>query len=312
MAQPPHAPVVAIGNFDGVHRGHQRLFAEARRRAAALGGESVALTFEPHPARVLAPERAPALISTPRRKLELIEGCGIALCVVETFDRALAALSPEEFVDEVLVRALGARAVCVGWDFTFGKARRGDAATLRALGAERGFEVAVIEPVAIDGVVCSSSKVRELVRAGRVEEAARLLGRDVEAEGEVVRGAGRGRGIGVPTANLRAETELLPGGGVYAGWVQLLDEGSGGVIHDAAINVGTNPTFTDAATVHVEAHLLDWDGGDLYGRRVRFGFVERLRDELRFSSVEALVEQIRRDVEAAHAVAARRRPRGAP
>ena len=288
-------PVVALGNFDGVHRGHAHLFAETRRRADARGGQAVVLTFAPHPAQVLSPQFAPPLITTPARKLELIAAAGIDCCVVEPFNSALAALSPEAFVDEILLAAIGAREVCVGYDFTFGKSRAGDTHMLRALGEARHFGVTVIEPVAVEGMVCSSTKVRQFVLEGRVDGAALLLGRDFEVEGTVEKGAGRGRSIGVPTANLRPATELLPHGGVYAGWALL----ESGACHDAAINIGTNPTFAGGGSrMTVEAHLLDFSGADLYGSQIRLGFGARLRDELRFPSVDSLVAQIRNDIEA--------------
>jgi riboflavin kinase/FMN adenylyltransferase len=296
-------PAVGIGNFDGVHRGHQRLFEEVRRRAAALGGESAIFTFQPHPAKVLAPQLAPALITTPERKLELIAEAGIDVTVVEPFDHAFAAVTAERFVEEVLVGALGVAEVCVGYNFTFGKGRGGDARTLEELGRRRGFAVDVIEPITVDGIVCSSTKVREFVLAGRVDGASLLLGRDFEVDGTVERGAGRGRQIGVPTANLVAATELLPRTGVYAGWAEL----PSGARFDAAINLGTNPTF-GASGLHLEAHLLDFpvDGssGDLLGSALRLGFTARLRDERRFASAEELVAQIRRDVEATRSLRA--------
>jgi riboflavin kinase / FMN adenylyltransferase len=291
-------PAVAIGNFDGVHLGHQRLFAEIRRLSTARGGESVAFTFQPHPARVLAPRFAPPLICTPECKLERIAATGaVDVCVVEPFDHALADRSPVEFVDEVLVRALAARDVCVGHDFTFGKGRAGDVRLLAELGRARGFGLTVIEPVTADGIVCSSTKVREFMIEGRIEGAALLLGRDPEVVGEVVRGAGRGRTIGVPTANVRSDTELLPAPGVYAGWARTAD----GACCNAAINIGSNPTFTGPASgaLSVEAHLLDYRGKDLYGSRLVLGFRRRLRAEQRFPSVEALVAQIREDIAAA-------------
>jgi riboflavin kinase/FMN adenylyltransferase len=288
-------PAVAIGNFDGVHRGHQRLFQEIRRLAGARGGEAVVLTFDPHPAKLLAPRYAPALICTPARKLERIAAAGAAVCVVEPFDRALAELSPDDFVAEVLVRALGARDVCVGHDFTFGKARRGDVHHLAELGRAHGFGVTVIEPVTVDGIVCSSTKVREFVLSGRIEGAALLLGRDPEIEGEVVRGAGRGRTIGIPTANLRPETELLPPTGVYSGWGEV-----DGARYRAAINIGVNPTF-GAGALSIEAHLLDYAGKQLYGARLMLGLRRRLRGEERFPSVDALVAQIHKDIDAVRA-----------
>jgi riboflavin kinase/FMN adenylyltransferase len=220
--------------------------------------------------------------------------------VVEPFDRALAAKPPEAFVDEILVSAIGAREVCVGYDFTFGRGRKGDTHALAELGRARGFTLHVIEPVTVDGIVCSSTKVRQFVLEGRVEGAHLLLGRDFTVEGEVVRGAGRGRGIGVPTANVKPATELLPAPGVYAGWGAT----SAGRFA-AAINVGTNPTFEAAGAVSVEAHLIDYSGGDLYGARLELGFTRRLRAERRFPSAEALVAQIREDVASARAARGR-------
>lgn len=286
------APVVVIGNFDGVHRGHVHLFEEARRLAGSAG-EVVVLTFEPHPARLLAPAYAPPLITPLRRKLELIARAGVDVAVVEPFDRAFAAQSPAEFVDAVLVSGIGAKQVCVGYDFTFGRKRAGNVPLLTELGQERGFRVTCVPAFSVDGMVCSSTKVREFVLEGRIDGARLLLGRDPEVEGEVVRGDGRGRKIGVPTANVEPETELLPKGGVYAGWAEVPEEP--GARFGAAINIGTNPTFREGHPVTVEAHLLDAEV-DLYGKRLRLGFVERLRAEERFASVEALIDQIRRDV----------------
>ncbi len=291
------APAVAIGNFDGVHLGHRRLLTEIVRLSRERGGESVALTFDPHPARLLAPRFAPPLICPPECKLERIAAVGVDACVIEPFDHALAALSPEAFVAEVLVGALGARDVCVGADFTFGKGRAGNVRVLGELGRASGFALTVIPSVTVEGIVASSTKVREFVEEGRVEGAALLLGRDPELVGDVVRGAGRGRSIGVPTVNLRPQNELLPAPGVYAGWAREKGESA---CWDAAINVGTNPTFTSGeAPLSVEAHLLDYPGKDLYGARLVLGFRRRLRAEQRFPSVEALVAQIRQDIEAA-------------
>jgi riboflavin kinase / FMN adenylyltransferase len=287
-------PVVAIGNFDGVHRGHAHIFQEARRLAAGLGGESVVLTFDPHPAKVLAPTYAPPLITPLARKLELIAAEGIDATVVEPFDRAFAGKAAEAFVRDVLVDALSAKHIVVGYDFTFGAKRSGNVQLLRELGAAHDFAVTVVPPVSVEGIVCSSTKVREFVLEGRVDGAELVLGRAPEVQGEVVHGDGRGKSIGVPTANVKPETELLPKNGVYAGWGERLSDGKRWT---AAINVGTNPTFVDGVNVRVEAHLLDCDE-DLYGQRLRLGFVARLRDEERFASREALLAQIHNDVEA--------------
>jgi riboflavin kinase/FMN adenylyltransferase len=286
--------VVAIGNFDGVHRGHAHIFRQARGLAAGLGGESVVLTFDPHPAKVLAPSYAPPLIMPLDRKLELIAAEGVDVTVVEPFDRAFAGKSPDEFARTVLLDGLGARHVVVGYDFTFGAKRSGNVQLLAELGPKLGFGVTVVPPISVDGIVCSSTKVREFVLEGRVDGAALVLGRAPEVQGEVVHGDGRGRSIGVPTANVQPEAELLPKLGVYAGWAEQLSDGKRWI---AAINVGTNPTFVEGRNVRVEAHLLDCDE-DLYGQRLRLGFVARLRDEERFPSREALVAQIRSDVEA--------------
>ncbi|MGZ3428480.1 MAG: riboflavin biosynthesis protein RibF, partial [Polyangia bacterium] len=266
--------------------------------AAGLGGESVVLTFDPHPAKVLAPSYAPPLITLLGRKLELVAQEGIDAAVVEPFDRAFAGRPADDFVRDVLVEGLGAKHVVVGYDFTFGAKRSGNVQRLRELGATLGFALTVVPPVSVEGIVCSSTKVREFVLEGRVDGAALVLGRAPEVQGEVVHGDGRGRSIGVPTANIKPETELLPKLGVYAGWGERLTDGKRWA---AAINVGTNPTFVDGRNVRVEAHLIDCDE-DLYGQRMRLGFVARLRDEERFASKEALVRQIHTDVEATRKV----------
>ncbi len=285
------APAVAIGNFDGVHLGHRELVARARAAATRQGGEAVALTFDPHPAAVLAPERAPRLLTTTARKLELLAAAGADAAVVEPFDRELAGLAPREFAAEVLAGALGARHVVVGYDFRFGRARAGSTDTLRELGGELGFAVDVVDPVTIDGMVASSSRIRALVEAGDLAAARALLGRDAEVEGEVVRGAGRGRGIGVATANLALDAGVLPPLGIYAVWVELAGEGR----RPGAASIGTNPTFDDSGRLSVEVHILDFDR-DCYGERARLAIVERLRGELRFPGAAELVEQIRRDI----------------
>jgi riboflavin kinase/FMN adenylyltransferase len=287
---------VAIGNFDGVHVGHQRLLALARESARAAGVASAVLTFEPHPARVLAPALAPPLLCSPERKRELIAEAGIDHLVLEPFTPALAAHTPEEFIDRVLVAGLGAREVVVGYDFTYGRQRQGDPETLRAAGAARGFAVHVVPQVTVHGLVASSTKIREFLLEGNVEGARLLLGRDHDCDGTVIRGAGRGRGIGVPTANLATEGALLPRPGVYAVRARRGDRW-----HAGAANLGTNPTFVDGGPLLLEVHLLDHDGTVLYGERLRVAFHARLRDEARYASVEALVAQIRRDLDAARA-----------
>jgi riboflavin kinase/FMN adenylyltransferase len=306
LGTPPSAPAVAIGSFDGVHRGHQALLAAARADARARGTQAGALTFDPHPARYFAPALAPPLILPLPRRLELLGEAGADFVVVERFDAALAGLTPEAFVDQVLLGGLGVGHVVVGHDFSFGKGRLGSGATLVDLGRRRGFGVTVIPAVTADGVICSSTKIREFLLEGRIEGARLLLGRPPEVTGQVVRGAGRGRGLGIPTANLAVEGDLPLKTGIYAARALLLDAGGS---YPAAVSVGTNPTFTagsDAAPVTVEAYLLDYPGGDLYDSRVRLLFEGRLRDERRFDSVEELLEEIDRDVARARELLAAR------
>ncbi len=293
--RPTAAPLaVAIGNFDGVHLGHVALLAEARARAARRGGQSAVLTFTPHPARLFAPERAPPLIMSLERRLELVAEAGIDVAIVQPFTREFAAIDASVFVRQVLAGQLGACDVVVGYDFSFGRGRAGNAEMLGAFGSAVGIEVAVIPPVSVAGVGCSSTRVRELVQAGDTTAAAGLLGRPFELEGAVTRGAGRGRGLGFPTANVVPEAELRPRLGIYAGRARVLDGPLSGTARAAALSVGTNPQFAGDA-VTIEAYLLDFEG-DLYDRRLRIEVGERLRDEQRFDSIEALIAQIREDV----------------
>ncbi len=298
---PLRNPVVAIGNFDGVHIGHRQLLALACREARDHKGEAVVLTFDPHPGKVLAPAKAPPLLTSTDRKLELLAESGVAACVLQRFTRALAGQSADEFVDDILVRRLGVRAVVVGYNFTYARKREGDVETLRAAGESRGFAVHVVPPVVVDGFSVSSTRIRDLLAAGDVEETSVLLGRDYDATGRVVAGAGRGRSIGVPTANIETDAEILPRPGVYAALVSVLDLGADAECRPAVVNLGTNPTFTQAGRLSLEAHVLDFDG-DLYGCRVRVFVHARLRDETRFPSAEALVAQIRRDIERAREI----------
>jgi riboflavin kinase/FMN adenylyltransferase len=287
---------VTIGNFDGVHRGHQALVGETVAHARAHGLRAVALTFDPHPARVLAPGREPMPLTTAARKAELLEALGIHLLAVLPFTKEVAALGPEAFAREVLAEALGTRHVVVGETFRFGHEQRGDALALARLGETLGFTVRAVPAVLDDGRPVSSSRIREALTEGDVARAASLLGRPYSVEGPVVEGDRRGRTIGVPTANVDAGDVLLPGHGVYAGTCRL-DDGRSRL---AVVNVGRRPTF-DGRTVTVEAHLVDFEG-DLYGRQLRLSFSVRLRDEQRFAGKEALVAQIRRDVERARSL----------
>jgi len=291
---------VAVGNMDGVHLGHRRLIEVARELSPTAG----VLTFEPHPARVLRPELAPPLLTPLPRKLELLGELGLAAAVVHPFDRAYAATPAAEFVARDLAGRLGVTQVVVGHDFTAGRERaRVDA--LRPLLAARGVALHVVDPVTADGLVVSSTKIREFVLEGNVEAAAELLTRPYDLDAAVVRGAGRGRGFGFATANLRTE-QLLPGNGVYLVSARLGAAEGAAEERDGVCNVGVKPTVEAVGGVVAEVHLLDFDGRDLYGQPLRVAFRRRLRDERRFPSVEALREQIGRDVEAARAFLARR------
>jgi riboflavin kinase/FMN adenylyltransferase len=279
-----------------VHLGHQALVAAAVERARAGGGVVVVLTFDPHPARVLSPDRAPAALSTPAQKEELLAGLGVDRLAVLPFDARVAGLDPEAFARQVLVGALGARHVVVGETFRFGRRRAGDARGLAALGERLGFVVQAIPPVVAEGEPISSSRVRDALARGDVRSARALLGRPYFVDGAVVRGDGRGRAIGVPTANLLPENEVLPGRGVYAARCLVPGRGWSG----AVVNLGHRPTFGGGPTT-LEAHLLDFEG-DIYGMRVRLEFHGRVRGEKRFEGAEALVARIRQDVAEARAL----------
>lgn len=285
---------VCLGNFDGVHLGHRALFDEAGRH-----GPKAAITFLPHPGKVLQPDLAPRLINLQTRKLELLEEAGLAQVVVQPFDLAFAKTAAPAF-EQILFGALKVKAVVIGSDFTYGQKRSGTVATLTAAAQKVGARVAVVSPVTVDGVVVSSSRVREYVLEGRVAAAQRLLGRFFDLDGTVVPGQGRGRTIGFPTANIDTQNELRPAPGVYA--IRARAIGTDGW-HGGAANIGVKPTF-GGSEVTIEAHLFDFQG-DLYGKRLRVQFVDRLRAEQRFASVAELTGQIARDVERAREAVAR-------
>jgi riboflavin kinase/FMN adenylyltransferase len=293
------APAVAVGNLDGVHRGHQALVAAAVEEAAALDGTSVVLTFEPHPSRVLRPERAPAPLMTLEQKAEVLAGLGVARLAVLEFTRGVPQQPAEEFARGILGAGLGARAVVVGSNFRFGRGRAGDAPLLERLGAETGFRVRCLEPVRHEDRPISSTRVREALEAGDVAGATALLGRRYFVDGSVVPGDGRGRTLGFPTANLDLVNEFLPALGVYACWARTLDD-LAAPAWPAAVNVGRRPTFAGRRT-GVEAHLIGF-AGDLYGRRLRVEFLQRLREERRFAGPGPLREQIEADLAQARRV----------
>ncbi len=283
---------VALGVFDGIHLGHRAILGTAVAQARRHGLAALACTFEPHPIDVLQPGRAPLPLTTLAERLELIAETGIDTTVVITFTPAVAAVEPEAFVRDVLVGTLRARHVVVGFNHRFGRGARGDARLLEALGAELGFHAHVVPPTTVDGVPVSSSQIRAALQAGDLPRAAKLLGRPYAVPGEVVRGVGRGRTLGFPTANVNTGRPLPLPAGVYACHAFL-----GSTRYRAVINVGVRPTFGETQLA-VEAHLLDFSG-DLYGSQIKLQFLRRLRDEMRFPDVEALRTQIAEDVEAA-------------
>ena len=287
--------MATIGAYDGVHLGHRAVIAEVRRLAEARGVASAVVTFDRHPAQVVRPESAPKLLTDLTQKLELLASTGVDITMVVPFNSDRASESAEEFVEDILVQRLGAVGVVVGEDFHFGKARRGNVAFLREMGGKSGFDVLGLALVGVEQTneKVSSTAVRSLLRAGDIEQANRLLGRDHEVRGMVESGDRRGRELGFPTANVSVPLEIcLPADGIYAAWYERAD----GSVRPAAVSLGRRPTFYEAQERSLlEAHLIDF-AGDLYGEEARVRFVRRLRGEERFESVDALVAQMKRDV----------------
>jgi riboflavin kinase / FMN adenylyltransferase len=302
------SPVLALGNFDGLHRGHVKIIERIQRGAAERGGTSVVLTFDPHPPRVLRPDKAPSLLMTKAQKLDALARAGVHGAAVVRFTHDMSQWEPERFVRTVLVEWLRVAEVWVGADFLFGRDRSGNFTLLRSLGAQHGFKVEKIDPIRYKDFIVSSTRIRRLVGEGRVDEAGALLGHHYAIDGTVVEGARRGREIGFPTANLSTENELLPPHGVYATAVTI-----DGALHPSVTNIGQRPTFGNQLATTIETHVIPFDarrGGvaaappaqglrpalDLYGLTLRLAFVQRLRDERKFPDVEALQEQIAADV----------------
>ena len=257
------------------------------------------LTFDPHPSAVLSPHGAPVMLTSLARRLELLAAAGLDAVVVEPFTRDLACHTPNAFIDAIVLRGLSARAIIVGYDFSYGQGRTGTVDALRTHAGSAGVEVDIVAPVEVDGEVASSTRVRGYLKSGDLAKATRLLGRPWDVDGVVVHGAKRGRAIGVPTANIKPESDLAVAPGIYA--VTLQREGQPPLA--AVASLGTNPTFVEQGGLVLEVHVLDWDG-DLYDQRVRTAFVAKLRDEEKYDSVDALVAQIRADVVAARAALA--------
>jgi riboflavin kinase/FMN adenylyltransferase len=294
-------PVLALGNFDGVHRGHVKIAERVRRVADERGASAVAMTFDPHPSRVIRPDKAPPLLMTTRQKLEALSKAGIQGVAIVRFTGEMSRWDPETFVRMVLVEWMRAAEVWVGANFLFGRDRSGNFSALRSLGARYGFRAEKIDPVRYKDFVVSSTRVRRLIAEGRVDEAGALLGHHYYVDGSVIRGETRGRLLGFPTANLCSDNELMPPPGVYA-TATLIDA----IYRPSVTNVGVRPTFAndsslDREQITVETHLFDFDG-DLYGRHLRLEFVQRLRDERRFDTVDALKAQIGADCAQARAL----------
>jgi riboflavin kinase/FMN adenylyltransferase len=288
-----HNPVLALGNFDGLHRGHMKIIDRVRRRAGERGGTPAAMTFDPHPPRVLRPDKAPPLLMTKEQKIEALARSGMQGIAVVRFTPALSQWDPETFVRVVLADWLHVVEVWVGANFLFGHDRAGNYSVLRSLGARHGFRAEKIDPVRYKDFVVSSTRVRRLLAEGRVDEAGALLGHHYFIDGRVVRGAGRGRELGFPTANVETANELLPPSGVYATTATI-----DGVVQPSVTNIGLRPTFGDVDAITVETHVLG-DPVDLYDRTLRLSFVQRLRDERAFADVDALRAQIDADCRSA-------------
>jgi riboflavin kinase/FMN adenylyltransferase len=288
--------VVTVGTFDGVHLGHRQVLDEIARRAERTGRRSVLVTFHPHPLRVVRPEAAPPMLTTLAEKKEILAESGLEYVVFLPFTPVLQNYPARRFVEEILIGRVDMRELVIGYDHGFGRGREGGVDTLRAIGAEIGFDVDVVEAVHVEGEPVSSGRIRRLLGSGEVEAAARLLGRCYWLDGEVVQGERKGRELGFPTANVAIEDphKMLPAEGVYAAWGWVREKRLPGLLH-----LGPRPTFEGFAPT-VELHLLDW-GGDLYGQRIRIEVAKHLRGIEKFGSVDALIEAIRGDEAAGRA-----------
>ena len=280
---------VTLGNFDGVHLGHRELFRTLVKTARRLNCPSIVYTFNPHPLKFLYPENAPLLLNTPAEKQRLIAASHVDYLIEMPFTADFATMSPEQFVADILVEQLKIKVLIVGYDYAFGKGRRGDTEFLKSCGEKYGFHVNVLQPVGADGLPYSSTRIRQMIAAGDVVNVVQLLGRQYNLEGVVVPGDQRGRQLGFPTANLQTEKEQLPAPGVYAVKVRHNLQEYGGVV-----NIGNRPTF-DGKKRTIEVYLLDFTG-QLYGQKLRIYFVEKLRDEQKFDNIETLVKTIEMDV----------------
>lgn len=283
-------PVVTIGNFDGVHLGHQKIFNQVVDKAEEIGGTPIAITFQPHPVRVLAPERGLKMINIPDDKQTLIGEIGIKALICISFSKNFAHTDPDDFIKNVLVDMIGAKWVIVGHKYAFGKGKKGTTSTLRVKGRKYGFRVHVVRYARVDDGIVSSSKIRSLLLRGRVSEASSMLGRAYHIGGTVIKGAGRGGPLlHTPTANITTLNELIPKEGVYAVRVSMKRE-----VFDGVANIGSNPTFSETA-ISYEVHLFDFDR-NLLGENLRIHFIDKIREEKKFTSVQELMEHIDKDI----------------
>ena len=294
--------VVTVGNFDGVHLGHRAILARVTARARELGSEPVALTFDPHPVKVLRPQANLPLLTTPEQKFRLLGEAGMEAVIVLPFTQEFSAISARDFVVRYFVQGLKAREVVVGHDYCFGRNREGNIDLLKELGQTLGFTVQVVWAVEVNGALVSSSLIRAMLKLGKVEEANGLLGRPYGVTGQVIAGKGRGaKVLGIPTANIKPENDLLPASGIYAVVARRGEE-----ILPGVANIGTCPTFDGETALSLEVHIFDF-AGDLYGEKLGVEFVARLREERRFPSIEALAAQIRADIAEAQQVLGERK-----
>ena len=282
-------PVITIGNFDGVHLGHQAIFKKVIEKAHEIGGVSVVYTFDPHPLKVLEPDRFFPLITTSEEKERMIEWIGIDVLIREHFTKDFAQLSTDEFVRTILCKQIRAREIFIGPDYRFGKGRKGTTNLLKSLGEDCGIEIEILKNVEVEGKEVRSTMIRNYVMEGKMKEATKFLGRGYTLRAKVIKGKAQGKKIGVPTANLEPEKELYPRSGIFAVKVLLKDRYAQGVL-----NIGTNPTFPGKG-FSLEVHILDFDQ-DICGGEIELIFVEKLRDEKKFETPELLVEQIKKDI----------------
>lgn len=287
---------LTLGIYDGVHLGHQKIIRRVVERAKEIGGMSCVVTFDPHPREVLIPDTAPDLLTSTKKKIELLEALGLdAVCLIR-FTREFAQVEARKFVKDFLINTLRTRAIVEGYDWRFGKGRKGDVKLLREIGKDNGYEVEQVDGIVIDGQIVSSTLIRELVLEGDLDKAAAYLGREYSITGDIVEGSRLGREIGFPTANIEPHHEAIPPNGIYAVRVDVAGERKNGTL-----NIGVRPTVTEEKKRTIEVHIMDFYR-DIYNEEIEVTFVERLRDEKKFPSVEALTDQIKKDVEKARRV----------